>query len=227
MNEPKEGGDVDNVADWVSKQEYVRKHLIAIVVRNSIADIDPHIGAAVKALVEIHPITIATLDNDFTLRETATGPVDALVIKYVPIYSARVPLFRYSEKFGKAITHLVGQLAILQSKYDSNNIHQCSIDVLFIEPDGTGTCAVDAWLCRDLRLKRFTGPSSYRAPGTNVNPDIICSMYWDGPVLHVHHGIEGEVDLLAFANDSLAKTKTMGSNPYSTLTNVVPLKQPT
>lgn len=151
-------GYAPDVSEWVSNTRYVPRNLIAVVTRNVSDDQadGESFAASIKAVLEVHPILICGLWTGFS----ASG-------MFMPD-----PAFRMPEKYGRPIDRLLmkwrydydcyRRVACVADGKEVPTVEQCTVDVMFIEPDPTFTKVVQAWHGIRMFPEEYSGIHSKR-----------------------------------------------------------------
>lgn len=188
------GADGKNYDAWISNAAYVKRNVIAIVLRypkffDLMPDKDKWIESY-KNLIELHPLTIDGLSSGLTV-DTDEHPVGAggeFQEEATDVKRARSNIsFTFKEKAGKSITKFLDyyiRYGIMDPDTKRALVAQYITDittingmytpdyytgtVLFIEPDITQKVVVDAWLSTNMFPKGNgdrTGKRDLRSAG--------------------------------------------------------------
>jgi len=222
-------GYAPDYTQWVSNQAYVRRNLIALLLEApkgfAYLDNPEYWIGTLRALVELHPLSIDGLQAGLEVEVQDTAPVGGageMHQDFVNVTRQRSnPVFRWNEKYGMAIsTFLKGWIENLMMNPESKVAgvatraglkptdmlpDMYTATMLFIEPDPTHTKVVKAWLCTNMMPQsngEVTGRRELTAGGEPLNLDIsftAISQFGNG------------VDM--FAQQMLDSINIVGANP--------------
>ncbi len=165
------GPSVD-FSNFVSNAAYVKRNIIAFLIEapRGFQDLDrPDLYVtALKALVELHPMSIDGLSAGITIvaTETAVGGAGEMQQDPTNVTRARTePSFVFKEKYGSPIQKFLESWAtdlimdpntkmprVVAMGARPNDLlpDYYGMTVLFVEPDPTGTRVVRAWLSTNM-----------------------------------------------------------------------------
>lgn len=223
-------GYAPDLTEWVSNQAYVRRNLICLLVEapkgfNLLPNPEQWV-ATLRALVELHPISIEGLNATLTVEttETPVGGAGQMHEDFVDVKEERSqPTFKWNEKYGMPvasflrgwITHLMMDPATKFANVSTFNgrrpsdmlADMYSMTCAFIEPDPTHTKVVKSWLVTNMWPKgtgEITGRRDLTAQGESVSYDVQFT------------GIsQFGVGVDAFAQRLLDGINITGANPYN------------
>lgn len=147
-----------DISEWISNQVYVPRNLIVAVTRNVSTDQDNGelYAGMIKAVLELHPYSI----DGFWTGFTEDG------------FFAPDPRFKLCEKYGRPVDRLLTHWRRDYNCYqhiahpvqgkERPTKEQCTIDVMFIEPDPTCTKVVQAWHMFQMFPEEYAGLQSKR-----------------------------------------------------------------
>jgi len=224
-------GYANDLTRVVSNQAYVRRNLICLLVEaprgfQYMSNPDNWV-ATLRALVELHPISIDGLSQGLEVEAADTSPVGGAGEQhqdFMNVTRARSnPVFRWNEKYGMPVSSFMGAwIRNLMMDPDSKvaNIAtlggQVPTDMLmdmyamtcaFIEPDPTHSKVVKSWLCTNmypLGTGEITGKREMAASMEAVTYDINFSA-----ISQVGVGVD------AFCQTLLDSMSVVGANPYA------------
>lgn len=223
------GGQSPDLTEWVSNQSYIRKNLFALLMESPkgfqyLPNPEAWVGT-LRALVELHPLSITGLNAglEVEVTETAVGGAGEMHQDFTDVKRARSnPVFRWNEKYGMPIaTFLEGWITYLMmdpaTKYA--NITTLSgrkptdmladmyaMTVCFIEPDAVHDKPQKAWLCTNMWPQgtgEIIGSRELTAAGEPTTYDInftALTQYGAG--------------VLLLAERLMAGINITGANPY-------------
>lgn len=152
--------------------QYVSEDVQACIVRVG-SKLEGELGNLIVAIIELHAEHISGLRTGFTVSQYTTTQVRAL-----PTESRAA--IHLTEKYGRPVDRTMHSWADRYNDYQVDNekkkpasepkiqLEDVTIDVLFIEPDPTGTLVNTAWLGRNLYPAYYSGiDSSKMEPGLN------------------------------------------------------------
>lgn len=166
-------GYANDLTQWVSNSNYVRRNLIALLVEAPLFFKNmpnPDVWtSSLRALVETHPRTIEGLNAGLTVEtaETPVGGAGEVQEEVTDVKRARSqPVFTYDEKYGMPIqTFLCDWIALglmdpdtkiagvgnLSGNRPSDMLpDQYAATMIFIEPDPTHRKVLKSWLCTNM-----------------------------------------------------------------------------
>lgn len=191
-------GFAPNYAEWVSNQSYIRRNLFCLLLEaprgfSLMANAEKYIGA-LKALVELHPLSIDGLNAGLEVEtsETPVGGGGQRMQHFTNVTEAQSnPVFRFDEKYGMPvasffrswITHLmmdphskVANIATLAGNKPTDMLADMyAATMIFIEPDPTHTKVVKSWLCTNMfptGTGEIVGRRDLTAAGEQTTYDI-------------------------------------------------------
>jgi hypothetical protein len=147
-----------DLSEWISNQSYVGRNLIAVVTRNVSTDQENGelYAGMIKAMLELHPYSIDGFWTGFS--EDGFFMPD--------------PRFKVNEKYGRPVDRLLTHWRRDYNCYQHTahpiegkqrpTKEQCTIDVMFIEPDPTCTKVVMAWHMFQMFPEEYAGLQSKR-----------------------------------------------------------------
>jgi hypothetical protein len=191
---------VTDLKDWVASQDYVKRNVFPVVIRgvssNAIENslIRETFNQGLKSFFETQLSKISGLVSGFDLDR------DKKLINFI---NPQVKVLA-AEKYGCPIERLFQEWGKIISETLESSEVDCSIDVMFIEPDPSHTVVVNAWLCTNLL------PASFRtSEGVLDKRDTVKNL-----VIHTikmsHKTDQGE-DVIAMASELL---KNINFDPY-------------
>lgn len=216
---------------WVSNQNYIRKNLICLLVEPpkgfSLMRNPEKWVAALRALVELHPMAIEGLNAGLTVEivGNAIGGAGHQQEDYVNVTEeTSKPVFRWLEKYGLAVNKfhrawITNLLMDPHSKYpniitlgDGKKPKEWTADMytatmMFIEPDPTHTKVAKAWLITNMFPQNDGGLSARREMAAAGEP-----LTYDIPYTGIPQFGFG-VD--KFAQELLDGISTVGANPQA------------
>jgi hypothetical protein len=192
-------GYAPDLTEWVGNQAYVRRNLIALLVEaptafSDLPNPDYWVGT-LRALVELHPLSITGLQSTLTVDTVDGNPVGGggqVQEEFTDVKESRSqPQFRWNEKYGMPINRFLRgwiQYCIMDpnSKVASintiagNNVtdmlpDRYTMTVAFLEPDPTHTKINKSWLVTNMFPKssgEVTGQRDLNAGGEIVAYDV-------------------------------------------------------
>lgn len=214
--------------EWVNNAAYIRKNLIAILLEAP-KFFDLYADAklrrqALRALVELHPVSIEGLSSTLTVEagsETPVGGGGQMQQDWTNVTESRSePVFRYIEKYGRAI-HNFYRSWIIDGIADPNTKAPAmvtlatkptdllpdmySMSVLFIEPDPTYTKVQDSWLGTNM-YPLTSGEKTARMDKTAGGEQVSMDINFTGIFQH-NPGVD------AFAQKIFTAISLTGANP--------------
>ncbi len=168
-------GIAPDLTQYLGNQSYIRKNLICLLVEAPtgfalMPDASQWI-ATLRALVELHPLSIEGLNAGLEVEVVDTAPVGGSNEQhqdFTNVTRARSePTFRWTEKYGRPIEQFLRQwIQIFMMNPDTKVADIAAMtgittptDMLadtysmtcaFIEPDPTHTKVVKSWLCTNM-----------------------------------------------------------------------------
>lgn len=229
------GGQMGYAADYtrvVSNQAYVRRNLIALLVEaprgfQYMSNPD-HWVSTLRALIELHPVSIDGLAQGLEVAVDETSPVGGageMHQDFMNVTRARSnPVFRWNEKYGMPVVTFmnawvrnlimdpdskVANIATLGGQVPTDMLMDMySMTCAFIEPDPTHSKVVKSWLCTNMfprdQIGEITGKRELAAPGEAVTYDVNFSA-----ITQVGIGVD------AFCQTLLDSMSVVGANPYA------------
>jgi hypothetical protein len=186
-----------DLTEWVSSQSYVRKNLICLLVEAPrgfayLPNPEAYV-ATLRALVELHPMSIEGLTNTLTV-DTATNPVGGagqMMDDITNVTEARSEVtFRFNEKYGMPVANFfsnwirylimdpntkVPLIATLGDAPSDMLADMYASTMCFIEPDPTHTRVVKSWLGTNMYPKtsgEITGKRDLTTAQDTVTHDV-------------------------------------------------------
>lgn len=184
--------------NWVT-QKHVSRPIVASIVRNGITEHNEQLAMTMQNIVEIRKRKVTGLSNDFGLHRSGKA-FD---------YGDVKPVIFIDELYGRVVEKAIRALVDLQIEKD------VSLDVIFFEPDATGTKAIQAWLCSRMKLVAFATNErkDVRSPHAD-NTIAECAIKFDAYTLRSGQVTEEGVDVHELANATLAQLNLVSFNPY-------------
>jgi len=165
-------GPTVDFRNFVSNAAYVKRNIVPFLIEapRGFQDLDRsdlYVGA-LKALVELHPISIEGLAAGVTVAvtETAVGGAGEMQQDPTNVTRARTePSFMWKEKYGSPIqkfleswiTNLIMDPNTKMPRVIASGVRPSDLlpdyygmTMLFVEPDPSGTRVVRAWLCVNM-----------------------------------------------------------------------------
>lgn len=224
-------GYASDMTRVVSNQAYVRRNLICLLVeapRGFQYTSNPdHWVSTLRALVELHPISIDGLAQGLEVAVDDTSPVGGageMHQDFTNVTRARSnPVFRWNEKYGMPVSNFmsawirnflqdpdskVANIATLGGQVPTDMLMDMySMTCAFIEPDPTHSKVVKSWLCTNMYPQgtgEITGRRELAAAGEAVTYDINFTA-----ISQVGVGVD------AFCQTLLDSMSIVGANPYA------------
>lgn len=223
-------GYAPDLTEWVGNQAYVRRNLIALLIEaptafSDLPNPDYWIGT-LRALVELHPLTITGLSSTLTVDTTDGNPVGGggqVQEEFTDVKESRSqPNFRWNEKYGMPINRFLRgwiQYCMMDpnSKVASINTiagnqvtdmlpDRYTMTCAFIEPDPTHTKVNKSWLVTNMFPKtsgEVTGQRDLNSGGEIVAYDVEFA-----GIAQFGLGVD------AFSQTLLNGINITGANPY-------------
>lgn len=223
-------GYAPDLTEWVSNQAYVRRNLICLLVEaptafSNLPNPDYWIGT-LRALVELHPLTVTGLSSTLTVDTADGNPVGGggqVQEEFTDVKESRSqPNFRWNEKYGMPINRFLRgwiQYCMMDpnSKVASINTiagntvtdmlpDRYTMTCAFIEPDPTHTKVNKAWLVTNMFPKtsgELTGQRDLNSGGEIVAYDVEFA-----GIAQFGAGVD------AFCQTLLNGINISGANPY-------------
>lgn len=172
-------GFAPDLTEWVSNQNYVRRNLFCLLLEApGFFKYLPETNKwteTLRALVELHPLTIEGLNAGLTV-DTVDAPVGGageVQEEYIDVKRARSqPVFTYNEKYGRPIqtfllnwislgmmdpdTKVAGVGTLSGARPEDLLADMYSMTCIFIEPDPTHRKVVKSWLTTNM-FPKLTG----------------------------------------------------------------------
>jgi hypothetical protein len=188
-----------DLTQWVSNQPYIQRNLVCILLQAptgfQLLPNPEYWTGMLRALVELHPLSIEGLNAGLEVEVADTAPVGGggeMHQDFVNVTRVRsTPTFRWVDKYGMAISHFLrGWITNLMMDPDSKvaNIgtlpgqrptdmlaDRYSASMAFIEPDPTHSRVVKSWICTNMfphGTGEIVGRRELTAPGEAKNLDI-------------------------------------------------------
>lgn len=223
-------GFAPDLTQWVSNQAYIRRNVICLLIEAPAGfkklPNPEYWTATLRALVELHPLSIDGLQAGLEVDVQDTAPVGGggeMHQDFVNVTQQRSnPVFRWNEKYGMPIsaflrgwiTNLmmdpntkVANIATISGAGATDMLADMySATMLFIEPDPTHTKVVKAWLCTNMfphGTGEVNGRRELTAAGEPTNLDITFSA-----ISQFGLGVD------AFAQQMLDSINITNANPY-------------
>ena len=219
-----------DLTEWVSNQAYTRRNLIPLLVEApkgfQYLPNPEYWVATLRALVELHPLTVEGLNATLTVEtvETAVGGAGQVHHDFVDVKETpSTPTFTWNEKYGMPvanflrgwITHLMmdpatkfANIATFNGNRPSDMLADMyAMTCAFIEPDPTHTKVVKSWLVTNMWPKgtgEITGRRDLTAQGESVTYDVPFT-----GIAQYGLGVD------AFAQKLLDGINITGANPYN------------
>jgi len=214
-------------AEWVSSAKYVRKNMICILMEapTNFEIIDPSgtMTATLKALVELHPISIEGLNAKLTVdvAESPFGGGGQVQEDPTDVKEERPNIsFKFEEKNGMPIFNFfrywitalimdpntkIPTIATLPNRPADNLPDRYTATMLFIEPDPLHNKVVKAWLVSNM-MPKDTGDAIGRREQTAAGEQTTYDIQFTG-IAQYSTGVDSLAQKIL---DSLSIT---GANP--------------
>lgn len=228
------GGQMGYAADytsWVSNQAYVRKNLICILLEGpkgfQYLDNPAKWYATLRAMVELHPISIEGLNQGLEVEVAETSPVGGageMHQDFTNVTRQRSnPVFRLNEKYGMPFASFlqgwirnlmmneetkIASIGTLAGNKPTDMLADMySATMAFIEPDPTHTKVVKSWIGTNM-WPQGTGEISGRRELGAAGEAVTYDINFTG-IFQVGAGVDQMCQTLL---DSMSIT---GANPYT------------
>lgn len=153
-----------------------------------------------RSLIELHPHKISGLRLGFFTSPKVT-------------HEHSRPHFFWFEKQGKPISSFFSLYAELSAQHDMKFGKPLNFDVLFFEPDTTGTCIVESWYQKEMHFRYFYAPAMGREAAARPAKRLELSVIFEGST---ERGPQTD----AFAQKTLDEMILAGSDPTKRFTFV-------
>ena len=198
-------------AEWASTTHYVRKNVIALLLElPKFIQLMPDSefwAAAIKAMVEVHPLTWDGLKSTLSV-ETQTTPFGGAGEEFDDYVKTKreksTPTSTYKDLYGRPMQNLLSDWIIYGLADPETNVPMAvtlagkqapsdwladmySMSVIFIEPDPTHTKVSKAWLCTNMYPKT-SGPIEGKRDVTAAGELLEISVEWTA-ITQTGHGV--------------------------------------
>ena len=220
-------GYAPDLAGWVSNQSYVRRNLICLLVEaplgfNYLLNPDYWIGT-LRALVELHPLSIDGLNATLTVDPVSTpvGGAGQQQEDFVDVKEEQSKVvFRWNEKYGMPVANFLRgwitnllmdpntkypNIATLGTVPTDMLADMYAATMIFIEPDPLHQTVVKSWLVTNM-FPLTTGEITGKRDLTTANEPMNYDVAFTG-IAQYSLGVD------AFAQQLLSGINITGANP--------------
>lgn len=227
-------GIAPQLNQYISNQSYVSRNLICILIEAPLGFKDlpnpEYWIETLRALVELHAVSIEGLDQTLNVQVEDTSPVGGAGEQHQDFTNVTQersnPVFRWIEKYGRPIesflrgwvTNLmmdpnskIANVATLRAAEQRPNAMLAdyyAATMAFIEPDPTHTKVVKSWLCTNMfptgKIGEVTGRRDLTQAGVALTYDITFSA-----LTQTGLGVD------YYCQQLLNNINIVGANPYA------------